>query len=76
MDRWFRRRDASLTAVFVLVFATIATAQQPNFSGRWEMSPARSRWNGMPAPDRVDSTIVHDDPTLKVATSQSGRWGG
>jgi hypothetical protein len=62
------------TGVFLLAFAVVAEGK-PDFSGTWKMNPSKSEWGGMPAPDRMESTVEHSEPKLDVAVAQAGEWG-
>ena len=66
-------RKAIVTALFVTAFATSMIAQsKPNFSGTWKLNLAKSDFGPLPAPDSRTDVIDHNDPTMKINTSQSG----
>jgi len=69
-------RKAIVTALFVTAFATSMIAQsKPNFSGTWKLNLAKSDFGPLPAPDSRTDVIDHNDPTMKINTSQSGGQG-
>jgi hypothetical protein len=51
------------------------SADKPNFSGTWKLNPAKSNYGPVPVPDKMERKIVHNDPTLKMTTTQSGPQG-
>ena len=58
------------------LFATsLPAAEKPNFSGSWKLNSGKSDFGMIPAPDKMDRTIMHTDPTLKMTTVQSGPQG-
>jgi hypothetical protein len=60
----------------VLLLAVPAGAfDRPDFSGNWKMNPARSDYGPIPAPERMERKIVHEDPSLKFETVQVGQRG-
>lgn len=70
------KRSVVMAAVIGLVVVGAAAAQsKPNFTGDWKMNAAASNFGGMPAPSSLTEKIVHDEPTVKVATAQSGDFG-
>ena len=70
------KRIVSMAAlVGVMVSGTAAAQSTPNFSGDWKMNGTASNFGGMPAPTSLSQKIVHEEPTLKVATAQSGEFG-
>jgi len=69
-------RKALVTALFVTAFATSMIAQsKPNFSGTWKLNLAKSDFGPLPAPDSRTDVIDHNDPTMKINTTQSGGQG-
>ncbi len=69
-------RRAGVILAALVASATIASAQtKPNFTGDWKFNAAKSNFGGMPAPTSLTQKITHEDPSLKVATSQSGDFG-
>lgn len=48
---------------------------KPNFSGSWSLNKDKSDFGPMPGPDKMVRTIKHDDPNLKMTTTQSGPQG-
>jgi hypothetical protein len=48
---------------------------KPNFSGDWKLNTSKSEFGPMPAPESRTDKIAHNDPNLKVTTTQSGPNG-
>jgi hypothetical protein len=56
--------------------ATMAvTGAKPNYSGTWKLNVAKSDFGPIPGPDTRTDVIEHNDPMLKVTTSQDGAQG-
>lgn len=71
-----RRTWTALCAAAALLSATPAGAfAKPNFSGNWTLNSAKSDFGPMPAPDKWDLKITHDDPSLKYSQVRSGQQG-
>src|SRR5438876_971483 len=47
----------------------------PNFSGKWKMNPAVSKFGVMPPPTSMVRSISHADPKLEIQTVQAGEKG-
>jgi hypothetical protein len=58
----------------VLALASRADAK-PNFGGEWKLNVSKSEYGPMPAPNKRTDKITHEDPKLKITTSQSGQNG-
>jgi len=55
---------------------SLATAwARPNFSGDWKLNAAKSDYGPMPGPEKMERKITHDDPSLKMVTTQTGQQG-
>jgi hypothetical protein len=52
-----------------------ANGAKPNYSGTWKLNVAKSDFGPIPGPDTRTDVIEHNDPTLKVSTSQDGAQG-
>lgn len=63
-----------LAAALMLAVTGQAWAK-PNFSGTWKLNAAKSDFGPMPAPEKLQRTIVHADPSLKITTTQTGPQG-
>lgn len=48
---------------------------KPNFSGTWKLNPGKSNYGPAPVPDKLERKITHEDPALKMTTTQSGPQG-
>ncbi len=53
--------------------APSAGGAKPNYSGTWKLNAAKSDFGPIPGPDSRTDVIEHNDPALKVSTSQDGR---
>lgn len=60
--------------IALLLLATNAHAK-PNFTGDWKMNPAKSAFGSMPTPTSIVQKITHEEPNLKVVTTQVGEMG-
>jgi hypothetical protein len=71
-----RRYWTILCAAAWLALAVPAGAwEKPNLSGDWKLNVAKSDFGPMPGPEKMDRTIKHEDPSLKMTTTQSGPQG-
>jgi hypothetical protein len=48
---------------------------KPNFSGTWKLDVTKSDFGVMPPPTSHVDVIEHNDPVLKVSTSEEGQQG-
>jgi hypothetical protein len=67
-------RRVILAGVLLLMCVALAQAK-PNFSGDWKMNIAKSEFGMMPAPTSAVQKITHDDPELKVTSTQVSERG-
>ncbi len=63
-----------LSAMMLLLCATVAVAK-PNFTGEWKMNPSKSDFGMMPAPSSIVQKITHNEPDLRVVSTQVGQQG-
>ena len=49
-----------------------ASASHPNYSGTWKLNVSKSDFGPIPGPETRTDVIAHNDPMLKVSTSQDG----
>ena len=69
-------RKAILAALSVAAFATFAVAQtKPNFSGTWKLNVSKSDFGVLPGPESRTDIIDHNEPAIKINTSQEGSQG-
>ncbi len=71
-------RRTLLAAVAVFVFTagvSRAWAAKPDFSGTWKLNSAKSDFGPIPAPDKWERKVTHQDPSLKYTTTQAGQQG-
>lgn len=59
----------------VAVLALASAWAKPNFSGDWRLNAAKSDFGSVPAPEKMERKITHEDPSLKMITTQSGPQG-
>jgi len=69
------RRTITLFSAIALSAALTQAQDKPNFSGTWKLNVAKSDFGPMPGPDKMERTIVHNDPEIKVHTVQAGPQG-
>ncbi len=59
-----------------LLAGTVSLAQAaPNFSGTWVMDGAVSDFGMFPVPEKYVREITHNEPNLKIVTTQSSQQG-
>jgi len=63
-----------VAATFAWTFSAQAWAK-PNLSGAWKFNAAKSNFGPIPAPDKMERKITHEDPSLKMTTVQAGQQG-
>jgi hypothetical protein len=63
-----------VAGIMLLLCAAVAQAK-PNFSGEWKMNTAKSEFGMMPAPTSAVQKITHNDPELKVTSTQVSERG-
>jgi hypothetical protein len=69
-------RTLVIAALFGLVgWAPAAAQPKPNFTGDWKMNAAASNFGGMPVPTSLTQKVAHEEPTMKIASAQSGEFG-
>ena len=73
----FEKQDAAATAVAGMKPATAApvAGAKPNYTGTWKLNVAKSDFGPIPGPDTRVDVIEHNDPTLKVSSTQEGPQG-
>ena len=70
----FRKSTLVLLAL-VAGAASLAAQSKPNFSGTWTLNVAKSDFGMIPAPSSRTDVVEHNDPTIKVTSSQEGQQG-
>jgi hypothetical protein len=72
-----RKSAFSIFSLALLALALgLAQAQaKSDFSGTWKINAGKSEFGTMPPPDSMTQKIVHEDPSLKVTTVQTGGSG-
>lgn len=66
---------AASFALAILTAPVLFAAAKPDFTGEWKMDPARSDFGPLPAPSAMTRKIEHNEPELRIATTQSGQRG-
>jgi hypothetical protein len=66
---------ALVVAMIALSATTLAAQSKPNFSGEWTLVPAKSDFGMMPPPSSGVQKITHNDPQLKVVSTQTSDQG-
>ncbi len=69
MSKWL------VVAVLVLSASTLFAQSKPNFSGEWTLAPAKSDFGMMPAPSSAVQKVTHNEPQLKVLSTQTNDMG-
>src|SRR5215467_9844277 len=71
------RRTFLGIATFLFAFGTLAlsAADKPNFTGKWKLVADKSDFGPMPPPEKLEQTVDHTDPDLKVSSMQAGQQG-
>jgi hypothetical protein len=67
-------KRAVVTCVMVILCTTVAQAK-PNFSGSWTMNASRSDFGAIAKPTSLVQQVTHNDPDLRVVTTQVGEMG-
>ncbi len=67
-------KRAVVAGAIVLLCTAMAQAK-PNFSGQWKMNASLSDFGAMTPPTSLVQEITHNDPDLKVVTTQAGEMG-
>lgn len=71
-----RRLSQILTAgILALAVAALPAAAKPNFTGTWKLVADKSDFGPMPAPEKLEQKIEHNDPEVKVTATQSTQNG-
>ncbi len=70
------KMSKALVVALLLVSASTLWAQsKPNFSGEWTLVPGKSDFGMMPPPSSGTQKITHNEPQLKVASTQTNDQG-
>ncbi len=69
------KRSLWIALISTLTFSATVALAKPNFSGDWKMNPAKSDFGSLPAPTSIVQKITHNEPNLKVVTTQVGEMG-
>jgi hypothetical protein len=69
-----RKALVTTLGVFALA-ASLAAQSKPNFSGTWTMNVAKSDFGPLPPSNSRVDVIDHNDPVLKVHTTDDGAQG-
>jgi hypothetical protein len=70
------KMSKALVVLLLLVSASTLWAQsKPNFSGEWTLAPGKSDFGMMPPPSSGVQKIAHNEPQLKVVSTQISDQG-
>lgn len=72
-----RRNEFLFHAIFaslLFLLAPVASAA-PNFSGNWKINAAKTDVGPLPAPEKYEQKIDHQDPVLKFTINQANQMG-
>lgn len=66
-----------LAALISVISTSPAPAQvaKPNFAGTWSLDVAKSDFGPMPAPESIVHVIEHNEPNIKITTTQKSQAG-
>jgi len=65
-----------IALALIAVSGTATAADKPDFSGEWKMNPAKSDYQGVPAPSSFIRKITHVEPTITILEEQKGGANG
>ena len=68
-------RRTLLAALIAATATTMSAAGKPDYSGNWTLNLSKSEFGPVPAPSKMERSIKHADPALKIVTVQSGQQG-
>ena len=66
---------ALIVALLLLSATTLWAQSKPNFSGEWTLVPGKSDFGMMPPPSSGVQKITHNEPQLKVVSTQTNDQG-
>jgi hypothetical protein len=66
---------ALIVALLLLSASTLWAQSKPNFSGEWTLVPGKSDFGMMPPPSGGVQKITHNEPQLKVVSTQTSDQG-
>ncbi len=67
--------------LFCVIFASLplvltpAVWAAPNFSGNWKINAAKTEVGPLPAPEKYEQKIDHNDPSIKYTINQASQMG-
>lgn len=72
-----RRSEFLFHALFAaMLFAFVpAASAAPDFSGNWKINAAKTDVGPLPAPEKYEQKIEHNDPSLKFTINQANQMG-
>lgn len=72
-----RRNEFVLSAIFASLLSGLAPAASAatNFSGNWKINAAKTDVGPLPAPEKYEQKIDHQDPSLKFTINQASQMG-
>jgi hypothetical protein len=66
---------ASVVLLLLLSASALSAQSKPNFSGEWTLVPGKSDFGMMPPPSSGVQKITHNEPQLKVVSTQTSDQG-
>ena len=66
---------ALIVALLLLSATTLWAQSKPNFSGEWTLVRCKSDFGMMPPPSSGVQRITHNEPQLKVVSTQTNDQG-
>lgn len=64
-----------LMLVLMLCGFTMLAQAEPDLSGEWVLNADKSEFGEMPPPDSYTRVIEHNNPNIKISTTQVGMMG-
>lgn len=69
------RAFTAICAAAIVSFGIPAAGAKPNFTGNWKIDAGKTDFGPMPAPEKMERKIAHEDPSLKWSQTQSSPQG-
>jgi len=71
-----KERTAAIAFAILTCFPFfLSAAEKPNFSGTWKLDAEKSDYGRLQPPQKYERSITHNDPSLKIKTTQTGPQG-
>ena len=70
------KRTGPIAVILIAGLGVVASgADRPNFSGTWKLDTEKSDYGRIQPPQKLERVITHNDPSLKIKTTQTGPQG-